>query len=254
MSATSRRTRRQTQGFGSTVFHRLNFVMPARNAFVHAFLAVRLIWLNEREPQRLIALRARPEAQGLWRGIPKRFRHRYCLGDSSGTSNPPSRAAAATIHKHRCGAGIAAGQKRSPDYLEGLAGLQVYLGGAIKRPPGFRLRPPCGSSKWGEHRSRPRATSALVVHRTVERRVISSGEPMPRLCAADAPHNSAYSLRLLARLKYSIDVVDRGCPYASPSVLGCFSCRTLGDRLICLPRPLLGSCRGRNELLRKDIQ
>ena len=128
--------------------------MPARNAFVHAFLAVRLIWLNEREPQRLIALRARPEAQGLWRGIPKRFRHRYCLGDSSGTSNPPSRAAAATIHKHRRGAGIAAGQKRSPDYLEGLAGLQVYLGGAIKRPPGFRLRPPCGSSKWGEHRSR----------------------------------------------------------------------------------------------------
>jgi len=53
--------------------------MPARNAFVHAFLAVGLIWLNEREAQWLIALRARPEAQGLWRGIPKRFRHRYCL-------------------------------------------------------------------------------------------------------------------------------------------------------------------------------
>ena len=37
--------------------------MPARNALVHSFLAVRLIWLNEREPQWLIALRARPEAQ-----------------------------------------------------------------------------------------------------------------------------------------------------------------------------------------------
>jgi hypothetical protein len=30
--------------------------MPARNAFVHAFLAVGLIWLNEREAQWLIAL------------------------------------------------------------------------------------------------------------------------------------------------------------------------------------------------------
>jgi hypothetical protein len=39
---------------------------------------------------------------------------------------------------------------------------------------------PVGLSKWGEHRSRPRATSALVVHRTVERRVISSGEPMQK--------------------------------------------------------------------------
>src|SRR5271168_2467630 len=65
------------------VLHRLYFVMPARNAFVHAFLAVRLIWLNERKPQWLIALRARPEAQGLWRRVRKRIRHRYHLGDSS---------------------------------------------------------------------------------------------------------------------------------------------------------------------------
>ena len=56
-----------TIGFRSAVFHRLNFVMPARNAFIHAFLAVHLIWLNERESQRLIALRARDsEAVSAW--------------------------------------------------------------------------------------------------------------------------------------------------------------------------------------------
>jgi hypothetical protein len=33
-------------------------------------------------------------------------------------------------------------QKRSPGYLEGRAGPQVYLGGAIKRPPAVRLCPP----------------------------------------------------------------------------------------------------------------
>jgi hypothetical protein len=52
--------------------------------------------------------------------------------------------------------------------------------------------------------------------------------------------NSACSLRRLARLKYSVDTVDRGSPYASPSNFGRLNFRFLGDRFVCLQQSILG--------------
>ena len=50
-------------------------------------------------------------------------------------------------------------QKKSPDYLEGFAGLRVLLamGGAMLNPPAFRLRPTDAADQTVRAFGRPRA-------------------------------------------------------------------------------------------------